>query len=100
MEIQFATTNTRLVTDLKPVTEKEFIHILEKYKPREIYNSHWSNNAVFIVITEYVEGGVMVYCNAWADKTPQIKTYLGLFDYLKYQGLERCFFTVEQQSNG
>lgn len=97
MEIQFATRKTSMVTILKQVTYEELVIIIEKYNPREIYNSQWSVKIPFIVITDYIESDkMMLYCNAEASKTPTIKSYYELFDFLKYQGLSECFFVVDE----
>lgn len=96
MEIQFATRETRTVTDLKPVSSEEFVRILQKYKPREIYNSQWSSKTPLYFITEYSEDSFMMYCNGRADRTPYKNTPQGLFDSLKYQGLSDCFFVVDE----
>jgi len=94
MEIKLSKIKTRTVIDVEPVSLHEMVAILDKHKPREIYNLQWSSKIPFIVITEYVEGEITMYCNGTADKTPYRNTYRGLYDYLKYQGLSDCFFSA------
>lgn len=94
IRIPLSKLSARTVIDVEPVSLQEMIDILHKHKPKEIYNLQWSSKIPFIVITEYDEDQIVMYCNGEADKTPYRKTLIGLYDFLKYQGLSDCFFSA------
>lgn len=91
-KIVFHTTKQRVIYDKVALTVKQLEREIYKHKPAEIYNSHYSNEKPFIIITEYVDNGFMQYCTGSADKTPQYSNASLLYLELKYQGFEDCYF--------
>ena|SRR5690348_9678427 len=91
MKQQFSTLKQRVVTDVIPFTKEQFFELMYAEKPTEIYHGLWSSEKPFVVITEYNENGMLLYCNALADKTPEQKTIKQLYDFLKYQGLSESY---------
>lgn len=91
MKQQFSTTKQRTVTDVIPFTKEQFFEMMYSEKPTEIYNGHWSDKTPFVVITEYNENGMLLYCNGLVDKIPEQKTVEQLYDFLKYQGLSESY---------
>lgn len=91
--IKFNKSVKRIVYDNKPLEEKEFIELLLKHKPTEIYHEYWSRTKPCWIITEYNDNGIMYYSNAYAseDRKPEPKSYNNLYNYLRTQGLQNCF---------
>lgn len=91
--IKFGKIKEKVVKDNIPLEEKEFLDILLKYKPTEIYHSYWSSNEPLWVITEYNDSGILYYSNSWPNeyRISKPKTYSNLYNHLRSQGLQYCF---------
>lgn len=94
MQKPFYTQEKVTTTVRKQFTPEQLEQLIISDKPTEIFNEGWSNKAPFIVITEYNEEGFMLYCNGWADKSPQQYSADKLYNFLKYQGLETCYIKL------
>lgn len=93
MEIHLNKTKevVKLVTE--EVTLKEFYQILNEYKPKEFFNTMYSEKKPCYFITEYINANtVMYYANAWADKTPEKITLEKLYNSWRIEGLRYTKF--------
>ncbi len=91
----FHSLKERIVTDVISFTESQFADLICFERPKGIFNGVWSSSTPFIVITEYNEFGLKMYCNGLTDKTPEQKTIKELYNFLKYQGLSESYIVVE-----
>jgi hypothetical protein len=101
-EVYFRTEKEKRVIEYSPLSVKDLALLITKEKPNKIFNSEWSATKPFLEITEYIDDErFMMFCNGWADKTPQEFTPIRLYQHLKYQGYESCFIltsrTAEQK---
>lgn len=95
MKIEFNHKTIRTVTDKRLVSLEEFIEILLRHKPSEIWCEKWSAKKPFLVITEYVgKNSVKSFCNADSDTTPRISTMTQLYNEHRYGGLSDSYFVV------
>lgn len=78
-------------TTATPISSYDLDLLMKLVKPKEIYHADWSTRMPFLIITEYTEDGFYMYCNSWADRTPQLYTSEKLHSYLNYQGLAHCY---------
>jgi hypothetical protein len=81
------------VADTVPL--EQFIEILLDKSPTAIYHQLWSADKPLYVIPKRIyrsHGGVIVYSNKWADKTPVFKTWKEFYDELRIQGMEHFKF--------
>jgi len=86
--------NRRQTTIIRSaITYRAFANLLRKNRPKELFNPMWSRKKVFFIITEYLpDTDLMGYFIPWADKTPKKLSYQNLYDQLRYQGLDQCYF--------
>jgi hypothetical protein len=104
-KVYFRTAKEKKVIEYSPLSVKDLALLITKEKPNKIFNSEWSATKPFLEITEYInDKRFMMFCNGWADKTPQEFTPIRLYQHLKYQGFESCFIltsrTAEQKGEG
>ena len=102
MEINFYKTRQETRTVKETINLGEFYALLLTYKPREIFNLHYSSKTPCYYITEYINANtVMYYANAWVDKTPQAITIEKLYNMWRIEGLDNCvFFHAENEDYG
>ncbi len=79
-------------TVYSPMELTDFITQLKADKPKQIFHSYYSKDKPCYIITEYLDYGVMVYADAWADKTPKKKTFEGLQREFNMQGVELFYY--------
>lgn len=95
MKQHFHTTKERIVIDKISFDLTRFCNTLNAFRPKEIFNSQYSENIPCWIITEYLEGNrVKYYANGWADKTPIEESMENIHCSWKIQGLIDCFFNV------
>jgi len=75
-----------------------FVNQLKKDRPSELFHSYYSREKPCYFITEYLEHGVMIYADSWADKTPQKKTFDKLQRELGSQGIELFYYNTKSQT--
>jgi hypothetical protein len=93
--ICFHTLKQRTVYDKKQISVDTLRALIDKHRPAELFNPHYSRKTPLIIITEYNEDGwFMQYCTSSADKTPTKSNALLLFMEFQYQGFEDCYFEV------
>lgn len=91
--IEFNTKEQVISTKINVVSKIEFIKILNNYKPKDIFNSHYSQTIPCWVILEYLGNNkVKYFAQGWADKTPVVEPMENLYNSWKLQGLDNCFF--------
>jgi hypothetical protein len=93
MKTVFYTKKERVVIDYIRFTEKEFIDILLKEKPKEIFHGYYSKEIPCWVITNYIDEETIEYfATSWYDKTPQESKLTNFYRYISNQGLTECSF--------
>jgi hypothetical protein len=86
----------RVVIDYIPFSEKEFIDILLKQTPKEIFHEFYSKEKPCWVITNYVDEKTIEYfATSWANKTPITIELTNFYRYISNQGLQQCSFKNE-----
>lgn len=93
MEIYFNTPREITKTINDTISLEQFKALLQRSMPKEIYNSHYSNQKPCYHIVEYIDDEVLIwYADAWADKTPKKATFDELYQSIRYEGLAECYF--------
>jgi hypothetical protein len=96
MEKYFRTEKERMVIDKIMFTYEQFLEVILKHKPKEIFNNEWSSKSPFIIIEKYNEDTTIEYfCDGHNDKSLILCTIKNLYDFLKYQGLSDCRIKLE-----
>src|ERR1700741_3414135 len=83
---------TRTVQDRVSFTLEELTEALCKFKPKEIFNTHYSDKVPCWFITEYLGDNKIKYYAHNSDRIPQERTIESFYDSIKYQGLDGCYF--------
>ncbi len=100
MEIKFYKTKQEVRSVKETITLGEFYKLLLTHKPSEIFNAHYSREKPCYYITEYINANtVKYYVDAWGYKTPRKITIEKLYGDLLIEGLDSCFFYIEQDQD-
>ena len=100
MEIYFNVPKEVVKTINDTMTSFQFKALLTRSMPFEIFNSHYSTKKPCWYIAQYIdEDTVLYYADNWADKTPKEITLDDLYESWKLQGLENCYFNIEQNDS-
>lgn len=84
-----------VVTKIVDFTLDEFKDIMIEKSPVSIYHQMYSDTKPCYHITKQImpsDGGVYVYADNAADKTPRLKSWESFYKELLYQGLEYIKF--------
>lgn len=93
----------KLETKDRPLDQIEFGDLLNKYKPTELYHGSWSQKHPFIFLRNWEKDGVLPHFDMYGAAPlgkegphgePRRREAHDLYQYLKYQGLEECYFFV------